>query len=120
MKCKFLKDDEALCSANAMNDSDYCYLHNPEVSKEEKYNAQAKGGKGNKIKIMEPLEPVAVEKVEDVVKLLADTINRVRAGELDIKVANCIGYLSGHLTKAMEISELEQRIQAVERAIVRN
>jgi len=69
---------------------------------------------------MEPLEPVTVEKVEDVVKLLADTINRVRSGELDIKIANCIGYLSGHLTKAMEISVLEQRIQAVERAIVRN
>ena len=120
MKCKFIKDDETLCNANAMSDSSYCFLHNPDISEEEKQNAQAKGGKGNKIKIMEPLEQVAIEKVEDVVKLLADTINRVRSGELDIKIANCIGYLSGHLTKAMEISELEQRIQTIERAVAKN
>ena len=120
MKCKFIKNDETLCNANAMTDSYYCYLHNPEVSEEEKLNSQVKGGKGNKIKIMDPLEPVTVEKVEDVVKLLADTINRVRSGELDIKIANCIGYLSGHLTKAMEISELEQRLQTIERVIGRN
>ena len=120
MKCKFIKNNETFCNANAMNDSVYCFLHNPDVSEEEKQNAQAKGGKGNKVKVKEPLEPVTVKKVEDIVKLLSDTINRVRSGELDIKIANCIGYLSGHLTKAMEMSELEQRIQAVERAIVRN
>ncbi|MBI3590136.1 MAG: hypothetical protein HY094_02005 [Candidatus Melainabacteria bacterium] len=101
-----------------MSDSKYCYLHNPDISEEEKLNAQIKGGKGNTIKITEPLEPVAVEKVEDIVKLLADTINRVRSGEMEIKVANCIGYLSGHLTKALEIAELEKRIEVVERVVL--
>ena len=118
MKCKYIKDDTTLCNANAMQDSSYCYLHNPDISEEEKQSAQAKGGKGNKIKITEPLEPVNIEKVEDIVKLLADTINRVRSGEMEIKIANCIGYLSGHITKAFEIAELEKRIEVVERTIL--
>lgn len=118
MKCIYKKENDESCNANAMKGVKYCYLHNPDIPEEDKFNAQSNGGKANKIKIYEPLEPIKVKTPSDVVSLLEDTINRVRSGEMDLKVANCIGYLSGHITKALEIAELEKRLDAVERAVI--
>lgn len=118
MKCTLKKENSEPCGANAMKESKYCYLHNPDISEEEKFNAQSNGGKGNSIKVFEPLEPIKIQKPGDVVLLLEDTINRIRAGEMDLKVANCLGYLSGHLTKALEIAEIEKRIEVVERVVL--
>lgn len=118
MKCTFKKENNERCNANAMKSSKYCYLHNPDIPKEEKFNAQSNGGKGNTIKVFEPLAPIFLDNPGDVVNLLAETINKVRAGEMDLRVANCIGYLSGHITKAFEIAELEKRIEVVERVVL--
>ena len=118
MKCTFTKENNKSCNANAMRTSKYCYLHNPEISEEEKFNVQSTGGKGNAIKVFEPLESMKIQEPSDVVLLLADTINRVRTGEIDLRVANCIGYLSGHITKALEIADLEKRIEVVERVVL--
>ena len=120
MKCTFKKENNEPCNANAMKISKYCYLHNPEISEEEKLNAQSNGGKGNTIKVFEPLAPIFLDNPEDVVNLLADTINKVRAGEMDLRVANCIGYLSGHLIKACEVSTLSQKLDSIERAVSKN
>ena len=118
MKCKFIKENNEGCDANAMNNSGYCYLHNPEVDEAEKLIVRSKGGKANKIKVIEPLDPIELNDPKDVVKLLADTINKVRSGELDLRVANCIGYLSGHLTKAFEVTQLSQRVELIERVVL--
>jgi hypothetical protein len=45
MKCIFIKPNGDQCEANAMTQSDYCYLHNPEISQEDKQLAKVKGGK---------------------------------------------------------------------------
>lgn len=117
MQCKFIKENNEQCDANAMNNSNYCYLHNPEIDEEEKLTVRSKGGKENKIKVFEPLEPMDLKDPQDVVKLIADTVNRVRSGEMDLKVANCIGYLSGHLTKAFEVAQLSQRVELIEKVL---
>ena len=46
----------------------------------------------------------------DAVKLLAETINQVRRGEIDPKVANTVGYLTGLLMKGLRESETERRL----------
>lgn len=120
MKCTFKKENNDFCNANTMRGAKYCYLHNPDVPEEEKFNAQSNGGKGNAIKVCEPLELIKLEEPSDVILLLADTISRVRAGEMDLRVANCIGYLSGHLTKAFEVSNLSQKLDSIERAVSKN
>ncbi len=120
MKCTFKKENNESCNANAMRTSKYCYLHNPEISEEEKFSTQSNGGKGNVIKVFEPLESIKLQEPSDVVNLLADTINKVRAGEMDLRVANCIGYLSGHLIKACEVSTLSQKLDSIERAVSKN
>lgn len=119
MKCTFKKENNDFCNANAMRGAKYCYLHNPEISEEEKFNVQSNGGKGNAIKVFEPLESIKIQEPSDVVLLLADTINKVRVGEMDLRVANCIGYLSGHLIKACEVSNLSQKLDSIERAVAK-
>jgi hypothetical protein len=52
--------------------------------------------------------------VADVVTMLGATINQVRRGELDVRVANAVGYLGGVLLKGLQEGELEQRIAALE------
>jgi len=46
-----------------------------------------------------------------------DTINRVRDGTLDIRVANCLGFLSDKLMRALEVSDLEERFDKLEQLV---
>ena len=115
-KCKVVKPNGKKCNAWAMEDNDLCFTHNPEV-KEERLLANQKGGLTPK-KNLNPLAPIYLDNPNDVVNLLAETINRVRAGEMDLRVANCIGYLSGHLTKALEVSNIEQKIDLIAKVVL--
>jgi len=63
-----------------------------------------------------PVLPIA--KPEDAVLLIADTISRVRAGTLDIRTANCLGFLSDKLLKAFETSQLNDRVEIIERVVL--
>jgi len=116
MQCQFIKSDDAQCEANSLKNSEFCFTHNPET-KEAKQLAVIKGGKSPK-KNYDPLTPVEISGSKSVVNLLAITINEVRQGEIDLRVANCIGYLSGHLIKALEVSEIENRIETIEQVIL--
>jgi hypothetical protein len=60
---------------------------------------------------------LAIGGVADVCTLLARTINDVRTGRLDPKLANCVGYLSGILVRAFEVGELEERLAMLERSV---
>jgi len=118
MKCSFIKPDGEQCNANAMRGLDYCYTHNPDISDEEKREAKQRGGQNRAVAISEPLPPLAIAEPNDAVLLIVDTINRVRAGELDIRVANCLGFLTDKLLKAFEVSKLNDRMEIIERVIL--
>ena len=112
-KCTALKPDGAPCGSWAQTDQELCFAHaNPDGWAE----ANQRGGQAVK-KNANPLPPLALQQPAEVVSLLADTINRVRAGELDLRVANCIGYLAGHLTRAIETAELDDRLKTIESVI---
>lgn len=117
MKCVFEKTNGSACEANAMAGSQYCFHHNPAISAKVKKLAQAKGGQANKIMVKEPLPPLKIGASKDIVLLLEDTIARVRSGEMDLKIATTIGYLSGHLIKAFEVSYLEERVIKIENIV---
>lgn len=120
MKCKY-KSDKGNCEAFATKHSEYCFIHDPS-NKQRHLEAASKGGLvsrdlGNTI-----LPPLALTQPLEVINLLQDTLNRVRIvkkdGSMDIRVANCIGYLAGQLLKAIEISDLASRLEIVERVIL--
>ena len=118
MQCSFIKPDGTQCNANAMSGLDYCYTHNPDISNDEKREARQRGGQNRAVAISEPLPPLAIVEPNDAVLLIVDTINRVRAGELDIRVANCLGFLTDKLLKAFEVSKLNDRVEIIERVIL--
>lgn len=117
MQCKLIKTDNAQCQANAMLNSEFCYLHNPNISKEDKNAAQSKGGQGNATSVKMPLKRLKINEAKDVVVLLVQTINEVRAGKIEVRLANCLGVLSGHLIKAFEITDLEKRLEKLEQTV---
>lgn len=114
MKCKATKEDGEQCNANAMNGSDFCYTHNPDISDEEKKEAQARGGQNRALMIDNPLPEIPVAKADDVVLLLADTVNQVRTGKMNVKIANCLGTLSGQLIKALELAKYADKLDLLE------
>ena len=118
MKCEFIKPDGTQCEANAMKDSKFCYFHNPDISDEEKREAQSNGGKTKALTLKEPLPELALKTPDDAVLLVADTISRVRAGTLDIRTANCLGFLADKLFKALEVAKLNDRVEIIERVIL--
>ena len=117
-KCRHIKDDGQPCGAYAMTGSEYCYLHNPAISDDKKRIAQVKGGEARALTIAEPLPYMMLENPHDAIILIADTINRVRAGELDVRIANCIGVLSGHLIKAFETAQLKDKVEMIDRIVL--
>ena len=117
-KCKHIKTDGTPCGAYQMTGSEYCYLHNPDIADEEKRLAQVKGGTSKFLTVAEPLPLMKLETPQDAITLIADTINKVRAGKLDVRVANCIGVLSGHLIKAFETAQLKDKVEMIDRIVL--
>ena len=117
MKCEFIKTNGVKCEAHAIKGSEFCYFHNPDISDEEKREAQSNGGKTKALTLKEPLPELVLAEPADTVLLIADTISRVRAGKLDIRTANCLGFLSDKLLKAFEVSQLNSRVKITERVI---
>lgn len=117
MRCIYKKESGEQCQANTITGSDYCYMHDPNISKEEKMDAKIRGGSSRAVLMKEPLPELPIKKMPDVALLLIDTINRVRTGKMDIRVANCLGFLSEKLIKALEVSDLEERFEKLEQII---
>jgi len=113
MKCEFIKPDGTKCEAHAIKDSEFCYFHNPDISDEEKREAQSNGGKTKALTLKEPLPALPLKMPDDAVLLVADTISRVRAGTLDIRTANCLGFLADKLLKAFEIARLNDKVEMI-------
>lgn len=118
MKCNFIKADGERCQAHAMKGSEFCFLHNPAVPDEVKQRAWQEGGKNRVLAVRGQLPPIEINRPEDAVSVLTDTIKRVREGSLDIRVANCLGVLCGHLLKAYEVTNLDNRLALFERVVL--
>ena len=116
MNCKFRKKDGERCKSPTMKDNDYCYFHDKKMQ-DKRLESTAKGGRAPK-KVFKPLPLVEIKDSKGVVELLTTTINEVRNGDIDVRIANCLGFLSSHLLKALEISEFEGRLEKIERVIL--
>ena len=114
-QCSFMKLNGKRCCAWAMDNSEFCFTHNPET-KDLRKEAVIKGGKGNK-KETHSLDLIKVENSKDVVDLIVKTINELRTGLIDVRVANCTFYGSGQLIKALETSDLEKRLEEIEKIL---
>ena len=115
-KCKATRKDGKPCEGWAGANSEYCFAHDPALAAERKA-ARSKGGHarhGRRITTQGSNEPAGIATVADVVDLLGRAINDTLALENSIARGRCLGYLAGVVVKALEASELEMRVTALE------
>lgn len=115
MQCIYENNDKK-CEANAMKDSEYCFAHNPET-KDALHEAAIKGGSVPKKNELN-LPPISLKTVPDVISLVEDTVNRVRGGEIPVNVANCIGYLANIALRALEVGEIDEKLELINSLIL--
>jgi len=117
--CQAKKPDGTSCQAAALSGSDFCFFHDPDQA-DERQAARSFGGSRNKMKTLGADAPdVKVESCQDVVRLIGETINQVRKGQIDPRVGNAIGYLANVLIKAIEQGDMEKRIETLEAAVLK-
>jgi hypothetical protein len=113
-RCKSTTSAGTPCQNYASSRSDYCFFHDP-VQAEKRHRATAAGGKkGRRSTLPKDAPESAVTSADQVIKLISRTINQTLRGQIDPKVANCVGYLSGIILKAREQSDIEDRIARIE------
>jgi hypothetical protein len=117
--CRQTKADGSPCRGKARPGSDFCAFHDPAVAAKRAEGRKAGGRKRSRpaAVVSTDAADVPLTSVRDVVVLLGDTVNRVRKGELDAKVGNCLGVLSGVLLRALEEGDLAEQIQQLRASI---
>jgi hypothetical protein len=117
-RCLAASKTGAPCQARAKAGTSFCAFHDPRATAEQDEARRAGGRSRSAPRAVLPAEEadLVLEGPRDLPALLADTINRVRKGALDPRVANTVGYLAGVLIRAFEVSELEERIRRLEGA----
>lgn len=105
------------CQGFAVHGSDCCFTHSPDRAAD-RARANSKGGKARQGRIVgsvgAPERVVTIASVGDVLKVITDAINDCLRLENSIARARALGGLAGAALKAFEVSELEQRIAALE------
>ena len=115
-KCQFKKGKGKTCSANAQVGKAFCVFHDPAMAAKVQKARQAGGvSRARKIATLAaetPDHPLGDTK--DVSALLAVSINQLRRGQLDPRMANAIGYLSSVLLRSLEQGSIEERLAKLE------
>ena len=111
--CKFVKSGGEPCLAPVMADSDYCYWHNPETTSKRAL-AQKKGGQNRRAGKQSNHGRYSIKTTSEVLRALEDALNDACNLENSHARARTIGYLCQISLKALEVGELEKRLEALE------
>ncbi len=111
-RCIHTKRNGQPCGGFALAGSRFCFAHDPQQATK-RDEARRRGGKAGRVLTLSAAD-TSVRSLGDVVTLIEDTINDVRNGRMDSRTANTIGYLANISIKAIEQSELEVRLEALE------
>ncbi len=111
-KCTARKRDGKRCGAWAPQGKAKCALHSdPELAaKMGAMHRRGTVGQPDKDTAMLPLPKTALE-VRDA---LATAMVQVQARKMDTKTANALAYVGTSLLRAIEVSELEERVKQME------
>ena len=111
-KCVFKNNNGTSCEAFAVHDDDYCFFHS-EKHKEKRDEAILRGGKARKKRHVE-MSPIDIKTPQDIMLLLTDTVNLIRASSISTSVANSVGYLANCMFKGFELVNFERRLAELE------
>ena len=111
-RCAYVHGSGKACGGFAIAGSTYCFAHDS-GSAEQRAAARRRGGQAGRGTSV-PESDVVVRSLADVVALIEQTVNDVRSGRVDVKIANAIGVLSNVALRAVERSAFEARLDALE------
>jgi hypothetical protein len=112
MQCEHEKRDGKRCRARALTGQNRCAIHAQPGRAAE---LGSKGGRRRAVFSAGDLREFAAPKTAaDLRDLLAESIIEIRAGKLDPRVANALGYLGASYLRALEVSDIETRLDALE------
>jgi hypothetical protein len=111
-RCVEMNSLGQLCGGFAISGSDRCFAHDP-GSAVNRDTARRRGGRAGRVMSL-PESSIPVRSLNDVIALIEETINDVRAGRVDARVANSVGYLANVAIKGIEQSALERRLDSFE------
>ena len=105
MQCAHTTKENKRCQAYALQGRDFCFTHDPSTT-EARAEAVRKGGLASKIKDPSvPLKRLPARSPADTVRILEDTINRVRTEPMTPQQASCIASLVALSLKAMQMPD---------------
>src|SRR4051812_14046837 len=115
-KCVARKKNGKSCDADAMLEKDVCVFHDP-TRQGEGRRARRAGGEARSrsitaLPLQTPDHPLQYP--HDALALLAETINQVRRGEINVRIANTVGYLTGVLLRVLEQTAAKESLMADE------
>jgi hypothetical protein len=115
-KCEHKKSNGERCRAKALTNDRFCFFHSPTKNQERRQARQAGGvSRSQKRAVLPPdTETRRLQNPTDVCDLLGDTINQVRCGLMDSRIATTVGYLAGTLLRGMEHGHLDDRLTRIE------
>ena len=118
-KCQSRKKNGTRCQADAQVGKEFCVFHDPSRVGEG-HRARRAGGikRSQRAAVLPPETPdCPLTDSAQVSTLIATTINQLRRGQLDPRIANAIGYLAAVQLRAFEQSMSETRIRNMERIL---
>jgi hypothetical protein len=117
-KCQFGKKNGERCGADAQAGKNLCIFQDPERANSRHRARQAGGFRRSQVAAVLPSDTPdhPLGDTNQVSALLADSINQLRRGKLDPRVANAMGYLASVLLKALD-QRLEERLAHLEAVI---
>jgi hypothetical protein len=118
-KCEFKKENGERCGADAQTGQSLCVFHDPARASEGRRARRAGGINRSRTAAVLPFDTPdhPLGDTNQVAVLLADSINRLRRGQLDPRVGNAMGYLASVLLKALESGKIEDRLAHLEAVV---
>jgi hypothetical protein len=115
-KCEHKKPNGQRCRAFALSNERFCFSHSPAKTRE-RQQARSAGGvsRSQKMAVLPPdTDARRLQSPTDVCDLLGATINQVRCGAIDPRIATTVGYLAGTLLRGLEHGQLDDRLTRIE------
>ena len=115
MQCNFIKNNGGRCNSNALKGDEFCFVHSndPEIVKIRE-KVLSEGGKNSRKQYQPIVDEITIEDTNGVVQMIRKLIQEIRQDEISTKKANAIGYLLNIGLRALQQSNIEDRLKDIE------
>jgi hypothetical protein len=116
--CKAINRDGQPCGAYALSGSDYCFMHDPSQAAK-RAEARKLGGQRQRANHSGAVCPVTVQNMGDVLALLDYSLAESLRLENSLARGRLLVSLAGAYIEALQVGELEARIEALESVLLK-